>query len=138
MKDILEKLDERRAEARLGGGTKRIEAQHARGKLTADGTRMTEVQVIFRMLPKSSASHHFGSRLVFDRAGYLYITLGDRGDSPGKGAMQRAQGRRGGSRGRGRGAHRRAANRRELHCHTSTCNNASRSVCIVPPAAPSP
>jgi len=63
----------------------------ARGKLTADGTRMTEVQVIFRMLPKSSASHHFGSRLVFDRAGYLYITLGDRGDSPGKGAMQRAQ-----------------------------------------------
>ena len=35
MKDILEKLDDRRAEARLGGGTKRIEAQHARGKLTA-------------------------------------------------------------------------------------------------------
>ena len=35
MKDILEKLDERRAEARLGGGAKRIEAQHARGKLTA-------------------------------------------------------------------------------------------------------
>ena len=35
MKDILEKLDERRAKARLGGGQKRIEAQHARGKLTA-------------------------------------------------------------------------------------------------------
>ncbi len=34
MKDILEKLDERRAEARLGGGRKRIDAQHARGKLT--------------------------------------------------------------------------------------------------------
>jgi propionyl-CoA carboxylase beta chain len=35
MKDILEKLDQRRGEARLGGGEKRIEAQHKRGKLTA-------------------------------------------------------------------------------------------------------
>ena len=35
MKDILETLEERRAGARLGGGEKRIEAQHARGKLTA-------------------------------------------------------------------------------------------------------
>src|SRR5450830_131639 len=35
MKDILDRLEERRAEARLGGGTARIEAQHKRGKLTA-------------------------------------------------------------------------------------------------------
>jgi propionyl-CoA carboxylase beta chain len=35
MKDILEKLDQRRADAKLGGGQKRIDAQHARGKLTA-------------------------------------------------------------------------------------------------------
>src|SRR6201988_2947733 len=35
MKDIVEKLEERRAGARLGGGDKRIEAQHKRGKLTA-------------------------------------------------------------------------------------------------------
>ncbi|HEY8383690.1 MAG TPA: acyl-CoA carboxylase subunit beta [Microvirga sp.] len=35
MKDMLERLEDRRAQARLGGGTKRIEAQHARGKLTA-------------------------------------------------------------------------------------------------------
>src|SRR5215475_2328329 len=35
MKDILDTLEERRAGARLGGGQKRIEAQHARGKLTA-------------------------------------------------------------------------------------------------------
>src|ERR1700731_4340533 len=37
MKDILDTLEERRAGARLGGGEKRIEAQHARGKLTAGG-----------------------------------------------------------------------------------------------------
>ena len=35
MKDILETLEERRAGAKFGGGEKRIEAQHARGKLTA-------------------------------------------------------------------------------------------------------
>jgi len=35
MQEILEKLEERRAEARLGGGAARIEAQHAKGKLTA-------------------------------------------------------------------------------------------------------
>jgi propionyl-CoA carboxylase beta subunit len=35
MKDILEKLETRRASARAGGGKKRTDAQHARGKLTA-------------------------------------------------------------------------------------------------------
>lgn len=35
MKDIIEKLDLRRDDAKLGGGKARIEAQHKRGKLTA-------------------------------------------------------------------------------------------------------
>jgi propionyl-CoA carboxylase beta chain len=35
MKDILDKLEQRREQARLGGGAARIEAQHGRGKLTA-------------------------------------------------------------------------------------------------------
>ena len=35
MQDILDELDRRRQEARMGGGTNRIEAQHAKGKLTA-------------------------------------------------------------------------------------------------------
>ncbi|KIN71623.1 acyl-CoA carboxylase subunit beta [Sulfitobacter guttiformis] len=35
MKDILQQLDDRRADAQLGGGQNRIDAQHARGKLTA-------------------------------------------------------------------------------------------------------
>ena len=35
MKDILDTLEERRAGAKLGGGEKRIAAQHGRGKLTA-------------------------------------------------------------------------------------------------------
>ncbi|MFV0300148.1 MAG: carboxyl transferase domain-containing protein, partial [Paracoccus sp. (in: a-proteobacteria)] len=35
MKDILGELERRRDQARLGGGQRRIDAQHARGKLTA-------------------------------------------------------------------------------------------------------
>ncbi|RMF12570.1 MAG: acyl-CoA carboxylase subunit beta [Alphaproteobacteria bacterium] len=35
MQEILEKLEQKRAEARAGGGQHRIEAQHGRGKLTA-------------------------------------------------------------------------------------------------------
>lgn len=35
MQDILEELDRRRAQAREGGGERRIAAQHAKGKLTA-------------------------------------------------------------------------------------------------------
>ncbi|WP_424927612.1 acyl-CoA carboxylase subunit beta [Amaricoccus tamworthensis] len=35
MKTILDQLEDRRAEARLGGGQRRIDSQHAKGKLTA-------------------------------------------------------------------------------------------------------
>ncbi len=35
MKEVIEELEIRRDKARVGGGTSRIEAQHARGKLTA-------------------------------------------------------------------------------------------------------
>ncbi|MBX3661847.1 MAG: PQQ-dependent sugar dehydrogenase [Burkholderiales bacterium] len=52
----------------------------ARGKL--QGSRMTEVQVLFSMEPKTRAGHHFGSRIVFDGKGHVYLTLGDRGDMP--------------------------------------------------------
>lgn len=50
----------------------------ARGKL--QGRRMTEVQVLFSMQPKTRTGQHFGGRIVFDKAGMLYLTLGDRGD----------------------------------------------------------
>ena len=35
MQDIIQQLEEKRAKARIGGGEKRIEKQHAKGKLTA-------------------------------------------------------------------------------------------------------
>lgn len=51
-----------------------------RGRL--EGHALTDVEVIFRLLPKSDTPYHFGSRLVFDRDGLLYVTLGDRGKRP--------------------------------------------------------
>ena len=35
MQDIIEQLEEKRGEARLGGGQRRIDTQHGKGKLTA-------------------------------------------------------------------------------------------------------
>jgi aldose sugar dehydrogenase len=61
--------------ARGQGG---VGTEVARGKLQGD--RLEDVEVIFRAMPKRGGGLHFGSRLVFDRAGFLYITLGDRGD----------------------------------------------------------
>ena len=52
----------------------------ARGRF--EHQQLKDVEVIFRLLPKSGARQHFGSRLVFDRQGHLFITLGDRGDRP--------------------------------------------------------
>jgi len=45
-----------------------------------DGHRLTQQQVLFRLEPKSRTGQHFGGRIVFDRQGYLYLTLGDRGE----------------------------------------------------------
>jgi glucose/arabinose dehydrogenase len=52
----------------------------ARGKL--QGQRMTEVQVLFSMEPKTRAGQHFGGRIVFDRKNFVHLALGDRGDMP--------------------------------------------------------
>lgn len=50
----------------------------ARGQYQ-DGA-LSKVQTLFEATPKSFAGQHFGGRIVFDRAGYLYLTLGDRGE----------------------------------------------------------
>jgi glucose/arabinose dehydrogenase len=48
-----------------------------RGRLSSDNKRLEDFQVIFRQVPKLSIGNHFGSRLVFDNAGYLFIALGE-------------------------------------------------------------
>jgi len=54
-----------------GAGTEVV-----RGRLA--GNRLADVQVIFRVSPKTSGSNHYGSRLLFAPDGTLFITTGDR------------------------------------------------------------
>ena len=49
-----------------------------RARLSDD--QLTEAEVIFSAQPKQRGGRHFGSRLVFDGQGYLFISLGDRGE----------------------------------------------------------
>jgi aldose sugar dehydrogenase len=62
----------------VAAGQGGVGTEVARGRLS--GHRLESVETIFRMQPKSRGNRHFGSRLVFDRDGYLFITLGDRGN----------------------------------------------------------
>ena len=66
--------------AYAGRGAGGYGTELARGRL--EGHRLTEVEVLFRALPKSRGGQHFGGRVVFDGAGHVFLTLGDRGDRP--------------------------------------------------------
>lgn len=61
-----------------GKGKGGVGTEVMRAKLK--GNQLVENEVIFRQAPKISTDRHFGSRIVFDREGYLYITMGDRGE----------------------------------------------------------
>ncbi|MGE0238044.1 MAG: PQQ-dependent sugar dehydrogenase [Parvibaculaceae bacterium] len=50
----------------------------AHGRLSEDGTALVDVKVIFAQKPKVPSRLHFGSRLVFDGKGNLFVTLGER------------------------------------------------------------
>lgn len=52
----------------------------ARGRL--QGGALQDVEVIYRQEPKLSAGTHVGARLVFDRAGHLFVTTGDNRTAP--------------------------------------------------------
>ena len=46
--------------------------------LSGDGGRLEDVKIIFQQEPAYASTMHFGSRIVFDRGGNLFITTGDR------------------------------------------------------------
>jgi aldose sugar dehydrogenase len=66
------------AEKRDGGNVTAV----FRAKLSADNSKLENGAVIFRQNLAVESDRHFGSRLVFDREGYLFVTTGERGDLP--------------------------------------------------------
>ena len=49
----------------------------ARAKI--DGTKLTDVEVLYKAGPNTTKGQHFGSRIAFDKDGYLYFSAGERG-----------------------------------------------------------
>lgn len=64
-----------------------------RGQLSEDRARLENFTVIFRQQPKLSVGNHFGSRLVFDRDGYLFIALGENNQRPTAQDLDKLQGK---------------------------------------------
>ncbi|WP_299365802.1 PQQ-dependent sugar dehydrogenase [Winogradskyella sp.] len=49
-------------------------------KAKLENTSLKDWNVLYKAEPNTRRGQHFGSRLVFDKDGYLYFTIGDRGD----------------------------------------------------------
>lgn len=52
----------------------------AKGKLSADEKKIENPTVIFRATPTYDGDKHYGSRLEFDKDGYLFVSTGERSD----------------------------------------------------------
>jgi glucose/arabinose dehydrogenase len=57
-----------------GGNTKLI-----RAKLQDGG--LTQIESLYKATPNTTKGQHFGSRIVFDNDGYLYFSIGERGNN---------------------------------------------------------
>ncbi|MDD1967400.1 PQQ-dependent sugar dehydrogenase [Pseudomonas putida] len=64
-----------------------------RGRLSDDMTRLEGFTRIFQQQPKLSVGNHFGSRIVFDRDGYLFIALGENNNRPTSQDLDKLQGK---------------------------------------------
>ena len=47
---------------------------------TLNGTQLSDVKLLYKAGPNSKKGQHWGSRIVFDKKGHLYFTIGDRGN----------------------------------------------------------
>jgi len=50
----------------------------ARARLSAEGSRLEALEVVFRQLPAWASPLHYGSNIEWDADGYLFLTLGER------------------------------------------------------------
>ena len=59
-----------------------------KGKLSADEKRIENFEIIFRAIPYFDNSMHFGSRIVFDKKGNIFVSTGERSDMKTRPAAQ--------------------------------------------------
>ena len=76
------------SEQRTGGNNTAV----ARGRFVDGPSRVENVQVIFHQTPSLNSTLHFGCRLVWNRDGTLFVTLGERSIIPGRMQAQRLDG----------------------------------------------
>lgn len=51
-----------------------------RAKLNQDQNALTDKEELYKAVPNTDRGQHFGSRIAFDDEGYLYFSIGDRGN----------------------------------------------------------
>jgi len=56
-----------------GGNTELIRAK-------ISGSQLTDQEVLYKATPNTTKGQHFGSRIAFDNDGYLYFSIGERGE----------------------------------------------------------
>lgn len=76
-----------------GGDEGKAGTAVGRARLSDDLTELDNFEVIFRQTPKLSTGNHFGSRLVFDGDGYLFIALGENNQRPTSQDLDKLQGK---------------------------------------------
>jgi glucose/arabinose dehydrogenase len=60
----------------------------ARGTLSEENSKLENLQVVFSQKPKVRSTMHFGSRIVFDRDGKMFVGLGERSHERFRGQAQ--------------------------------------------------
>lgn len=45
-----------------------------------DGDKLVQQQILYQAEPRTGRGQHYGGRIEFDKQGYLYFSVGDRGD----------------------------------------------------------
>jgi aldose sugar dehydrogenase len=54
---------------------------------------LTDIQHLFKAIPNVKANVHFGGRIVFDKKGYVFLSLGERGQKENSQNLSRDQGK---------------------------------------------
>lgn len=52
----------------------------AKGRLSTDDSKIENPVVIYRATPAYDGDKHYGSRVIFDKSGHLYVSTGERSD----------------------------------------------------------